>query len=139
MKKEYLSRYLLIIPTNKVIDTEDYYVRGVEEFDYDTLTTYINYHLISKEDQNDTLDFTDMEVIGITQQEYIDIAVDQQAVFNFEFDEVEFDEPNIVLGIERKDFPKDDKRYTCYDCPINDICIYAFDEYNTDDDCLLDK
>lgn len=137
--KEYLSRYLILIPTNKVIDTEDYYVRGEEEFDYDLLTTYINYHLISKEDQNNTLDFTQWEVIGIPRWEYEKIVVDQQTVFDFEFDEVEFDEPNIVLSTERKDFPKDDKRCTCYDCPINDTCIYAFDEYNTDDDCLLDK
>ena len=28
---------------------------------------------------------------------------------------------------------------TCVNCPINDTCIYAFDDYNTDGDCLLDK
>lgn len=33
------------------------------------------------------------------------------------------------------------KRFTCYDCPLNayDLCEYAWDEYNTQGDCLADK
>jgi len=29
--------------------------------------------------------------------------------------------------------------FTCETCSINDVCLFAFDIYNTDGDCLLDK
>jgi hypothetical protein len=29
--------------------------------------------------------------------------------------------------------------FTCSACSINDVCLLAFDAYNTDGDCLLDK
>lgn len=28
---------------------------------------------------------------------------------------------------------------TCEECPLRRTCVYAFDPYNTDGDCLLDK
>ena len=31
------------------------------------------------------------------------------------------------------------KRYTCYNCSIQDGCEYAFDSYNTNGDCLNSK
>lgn len=36
-------------------------------------------------------------------------------------------------------FKPGDARCTCTDCPINSNCMYAWDDYNTDGDCLLEK
>lgn len=36
-------------------------------------------------------------------------------------------------------FKPGDVKCTCNDCPINDTCMYAWDSYNEDGDCLLDK
>lgn len=36
-------------------------------------------------------------------------------------------------------FKPGDARCTCTDCPINGNCMYAWDDYNTDGDCLLEK
>jgi hypothetical protein len=32
-----------------------------------------------------------------------------------------------------------EESYTCYVCVDNKDCIYAYDPYNTDGDCLADK
>jgi hypothetical protein len=29
--------------------------------------------------------------------------------------------------------------FTCYDCPLWTTCRFAFDIYNLDDDCLMEK
>lgn len=31
------------------------------------------------------------------------------------------------------------ERYTCYDCCLWQSCEFAFDLYNTDGDCLMEK
>lgn len=31
------------------------------------------------------------------------------------------------------------KKYTCYNCSIQDGCAFAFDSYNTNGDCLNSK
>lgn len=33
----------------------------------------------------------------------------------------------------------DFERYTCKDCSLRTLCTLAFDDYNTDGDCLLEK
>lgn len=37
----------------------------------------------------------------------------------------------------RNDFEKDDPKCTCTNCSIKDVCMYAWDNYNKDDNCLL--
>ena len=37
------------------------------------------------------------------------------------------------------DFEQINKKCTCTNCPINDTCMYAWDDYNTNGDCLLEK
>ena len=50
-----------------------------------------------------------------------------------------------LLEIRAKSCPpgylteEEKKRYTCYDCSAKDECEFAYDEYNTDGDCLADK
>ena len=34
---------------------------------------------------------------------------------------------------------KDDQKFTCDGCGAKDTCIYVFDLYNTDGDCLAEK
>ena len=36
-------------------------------------------------------------------------------------------------------FKPGDVRCTCNDCPDNGSCMYAWDSYNEDGDCLLEK
>ncbi len=35
--------------------------------------------------------------------------------------------------------PDPPTKYTCDDCPAAATCNYAFDDYNTDGDCLAEK
>ena len=48
---------------------------------------------------------------------------------------VKFSSINFVEPIK----PIDDERFTCNKCADKDDCEYAFDEYNTNGDCLKVK
>lgn len=54
-----------------------------------------------------------------------------------ELHELKLSVKNNVDGNYR--YETDCDRYTCNDCPLNKKCSLAFDPYNTDGDCLLDK
>lgn len=43
----------------------------------------------------------------------------------------------VEIGYNRPIPPKE--RFTCNECPDKDMCEFAWDLYNTDGDCLLDK
>lgn len=47
--------------------------------------------------------------------------------------------PKLAHQLKEKenDFEKDDKNCTCSNCPINDTCIYAWSNHNTNNKCLL--
>lgn len=56
---------------------------------------------------------------------------------NVIFEEVEEEEKTDIITY--LPFKPGDARCTCTDCPINGNCMYAWDDYNTDGDCLLEK
>lgn len=43
----------------------------------------------------------------------------------------------VAEGSKRKEPAKE--RYTCNDCPDKETCEFAYDLYNLDGDCLMDK
>lgn len=45
------------------------------------------------------------------------------------------------LAVRRADVALqfDIEKFTCDDCPAKPTCEWAFDPYNTDDDCLAEK